>query len=206
MATIYGLKPRFQSLLRPLVAWLAGSGATANQVTVAALVLSVVYGGLLAVTGGAALMLLGLPVVLLVRMALNAVDGMLAREHGQESRLGFFLNEIGDVVSDTALYLPLALLLAPTHPLLAGATIVVFALTEFAGALGLAVAGGRRRYEGPFGKSDRAAYFSVLAVAVALFDLPAWLPVAALWLALILAALTVANRIRVALSGRETDG
>jgi CDP-diacylglycerol--glycerol-3-phosphate 3-phosphatidyltransferase len=42
-------------------------------------------------------------------MALNAIDGMLAREHGQASRLGAVLNELGDVVADAGLYLPLAL-------------------------------------------------------------------------------------------------
>ena len=49
-----------------------------------------------------------LPAVLFVRMALNAIDGMLAREHGQKSALGAFLNELCDVVSDAALYLPFA--------------------------------------------------------------------------------------------------
>ena len=38
-------------------------------------------------------------------MALNAIDGMLAREFNQKSRLGGYLNEITDVVSDGALYL-----------------------------------------------------------------------------------------------------
>ena len=92
MATIYDLKPRFQLALRPLVAWLAGRGATANQVTISAALLSLLYGALIAVTGGATLVLLGLPVVLFVRMALNAIDGMLAREHGQASRLFLFLH------------------------------------------------------------------------------------------------------------------
>ena len=49
-----------------------------------------------------------LPLWLFVRMALNAVDGMLAREFGQKSRLGAYLNEISDVVSDAALYAPFA--------------------------------------------------------------------------------------------------
>ena len=204
MATIYDLKPRFQLALRPLVAWLAGRGATANQVTIAAALLSLLYGAVFAVTGGATLVLLGLPVVLFVRMALNAIDGMLAREHGQASRLGFFLNEIGDVVSDVALYLPLALVAAPAHALLAGAMVIVFALTEFAGVLGLA-SGGDRRYDGPFGKSDRAAFFSALAVLLALFVLPAWLPPAVLWLALGLGCVTIVNRVRRALEGSPSD-
>jgi len=36
-------------------------------------------------------------------MALNAIDGMLAREHHMQSKLGAILNELGDVVSDTVL-------------------------------------------------------------------------------------------------------
>ena len=118
MATIYALKPAFQAVLRPAVGRLAAAGVTANQVTIAAMVLSVGWGAVIAATAGAAFALLGLPVVLLLRMALNAIDGMLAREHGQASRLGFFLNETGDVVSDAALYLPLMLVLAPAAPLL----------------------------------------------------------------------------------------
>ena len=198
MATLYDLKPRFQALLRPLVARLAVSGVTANQVTLAAMLLSLVWGAVIAASGGTVVALLGLPVVLLLRMALNAIDGMLAREHGQESRPGFFLNEVGDIVSDAALYLPLMLALAPGAPLLAGATAVVIALTETAGALGRA-AGGTRRYDGPFGKSDRAAFFSVLAVAAALFPLPGWLILAAVGLALGLSALTVVTRVRTSL-------
>lgn len=38
MISIYALKPRFQSLLRPLVRWLANKGTIANQVTLAAAV------------------------------------------------------------------------------------------------------------------------------------------------------------------------
>jgi len=49
-------------------------------------------------------------------MALNAIDGMLAREFGQKSRLGACLNELCDVVSDATLYLPFAFV-APFHPL-----------------------------------------------------------------------------------------
>ena len=205
MAAVYALKPAFQRLLAPLAAGLARRDVTANQVTVAAAILSVAYGVLIAATGGTAIILLGLPAVLLVRMALNAIDGMLARRYRQESRLGFFLNEIGDVVSDTALYLPLALVLAPGDPLLAGSVVAAFALAEFAGVLGLA-AGGGRRYDGPFGKSDRAAYFAVVVVAAALFKWPAGLPVAALLLALGLALTTVANRLRRALPAENARG
>ena len=109
MPSIYDLKPRFQALLRPVVGALAAAGVTANQVTVGAALLSVVTGALITAWPGAARVLLLVPLVLFLRMALNAIDGMLAREHQQQSRLGAVLNELGDVVSDSALYLPLAL-------------------------------------------------------------------------------------------------
>lgn len=108
MPSVYGLKPKFQNLLRPLVVGLARAGITANQVTVAALILSLATGAMIAWYGGGRSLLL-LPVVLFVRMALNAVDGMLAREHNMKSALGAILNELSDVVSDAGLYLPLAL-------------------------------------------------------------------------------------------------
>src|SRR5947209_6785782 len=110
MASIYDLKPKFQAKLRPMCNELAARGVTANQVTLAAAGLSIVHGLLLALWPGFFLWLLLLPVTLFARMALNAIDGMLAREHGQKSRLGGILNELCDVISDAALYLPFALI------------------------------------------------------------------------------------------------
>ena len=91
--TLYALKPRFQGLLRPLVARLAAAGVTANQVTVAAAVGSIAVAGIVVWYAGCRPIFLLLPLWLGVRMALNAIDGMLAREFGQQSRLGAYLNE-----------------------------------------------------------------------------------------------------------------
>src|SRR5262244_2364032 len=114
MPSIYGLKPKFQALLRPIVNWFARIGVTANQVTIAALLLSLTAGHVIHFQHGGRSLLL-LPAVLFVRMALNAMDGMLAREHNQKTPLGAILNELGDVLSDAALYLPLAFFL-PFNP------------------------------------------------------------------------------------------
>ena len=46
--TIYDLKPAFQNLLRPMTRWLAGLGVSANAVTIAAALLSLVVGALIA--------------------------------------------------------------------------------------------------------------------------------------------------------------
>lgn len=197
MASIYELKPGFQRLLRPLVGRLAAAGVTANQVTLAALGLSVVTGAVVAWAAPALWALWLLPVVLLARMALNAVDGMLAREHGQASPLGAMLNELGDLVSDAVLYLPFALVpgLWPAWVVIVVAGALV---TEAAGMLG-PIVGASRRYDGPFGKSDRALAFGVIAVALASGAVPAgWLG----WVMPVLAALalwTVVNRVRGAL-------
>jgi CDP-diacylglycerol--glycerol-3-phosphate 3-phosphatidyltransferase len=192
--TLYALKPRFQDLLRPLAARLAAMGATANQVTVAAAIGSVAVAAIVIWTAEHKTVFLLLPLWLLVRMGLNAIDGMLAREFGQKSRLGAYLNELCDVVSDAALYLPFAVI-ASFSPLGVGLVIFLAALSELAGVLGPAV-GASRRYDGPMGKSDRALVFGALGFWVGIGGpLPAWLD----WLIVLVAVLlmvTVVNRVR----------
>jgi CDP-diacylglycerol--glycerol-3-phosphate 3-phosphatidyltransferase len=196
--SIYQLKPRFQALLRPLVARLHAAGATANQVTLAACAISVALGLWLyaAAPGRAAFALI--PLWMFLRMAFNAIDGMLAREHNQKSALGAFLNELTDVLSDAALYLPFALVV-PFGGFWVGAVIVLAGLSEFAGALGPSV-GASRRYDGPLGKSDRAFVFGALGLYVALgWPLPDW----AGWLMPLIAlgvGWTCVNRVRRALA------
>ena len=199
MASIYDLKPRFQNLLRPLVRALASTGVTANQITLAAAIMSVALGELIFATDDAPWALLLLPPVLFVRMALNAIDGMLAREFDQKSRLGAILNELGDVVSDTALYLPFAVL-PDVSPVLVALVVVTAVMSEMAGVVALQV-GSARRYDGPFGKSDRAVFFAALALLIGLGVEPGLWTNIALGLAALAGALTVVNRARKALSG-----
>ena len=81
--SIYALKSRFQDLLRPLVRRLQAAGITANQVTVLAMLLSLLVAALVWWHGPARpLLYLLLPGWMFLRMALNAIDGMLAREFG----------------------------------------------------------------------------------------------------------------------------
>ena len=191
--TLYDLKPRFQALLRPLVRRLAAAGVTANQVTGAAALGSVAVGALIAWQAGHRAMFLLVPAWMLVRMALNAIDGMLAREFGQMSRLGGYLNELGDVVSDAALYAPFALL-PPFGPAGVGLVVVLAILSEYAGVLGV-----KRRYDGPLGKSDRALAFGAIGAWAGLgLALPAWFGWLMPLFALLLAVTTV-NRVRAGL-------
>jgi CDP-diacylglycerol---glycerol-3-phosphate 3-phosphatidyltransferase len=143
VVTLYDLKPRFQALLRPLVRKLADAGVTANQVTLLACAVSIAIGLAIWLTATPALFLL-LPVWLFARMALNAVDGMLAREFGQKSDLGAYLNELTDVVADAALYLPFALV-APFAPAWVVIVVLLATLTEMAGALSCSTGTGPRR-------------------------------------------------------------
>jgi CDP-diacylglycerol--glycerol-3-phosphate 3-phosphatidyltransferase len=202
--TIYALKPRFQDLLRPLVAPLPRIGVTANMVTIVAALGSVLVGGLAASRADSRRVFFIIPVWFLARMALNAIDGMLAREFHQKSVLGGYLNEIGDVVSDAALYAPFALV-APFGSLGISVVIVLSIVTEFAGALGPTL-GASRRYDGPLGKSDRAVVFGALGLWIgALAPLPAWLG----WAVPILAALlilTVVNRVRAGVVEAKNAG
>src|SRR5438105_2060810 len=127
-------------------------------------------------------------------MALNAVDGMLAREFREQSRLGAYLNELGDVVSDAALYAPFALV-SPFGAFGIGSVVLLAVTSELAGALGPMI-GASRRYEGPMGKSDRAVVFGALALWLGLGgDLPDWLGFLMPLLAGLL-ILTTINRVR----------
>jgi CDP-diacylglycerol--glycerol-3-phosphate 3-phosphatidyltransferase len=195
--SIYQLKPAFQNLLRPCVRALARAGVTAKQVTLAAVVLALAVGAPLLACNDRRVLLL-LPAGFFLRMALNAIDGMLAREHGQASNLGAILNELGDVVADAAMVLPLAL--RAEFPSVALVALVVLAIiVEMTGVIGVQI-GASRRYDGPFGKSDRAFVFGTLGLALGL-GVPsgAWLT-GLLWILVGLSALTILNRAHRALA------
>ncbi|EHB89607.1 CDP-alcohol phosphatidyltransferase family protein [Aggregatibacter aphrophilus] len=196
--SIYDLKPKFQNLLRPLVIKLEQRGVTANQVTLTACAISVILGLMLTALSDYNWLFILIPIWLFMRMALNAIDGMLACEFNQKSRLGGYLNEITDVVSDAALYLPFAFVY-PFDALQIGLIIWLSALTEFCGVLGQ-VQGKTRRYDGPLGKSDRAFLFGVLGLVYAFLpmlpDFLYWVS----WAIVILLIITCIKRVRSGLA------
>jgi len=163
MVSVYNIKPKFQNILRPLTNLLASGGVSANQVTISAFVLSVLTGALIyRFFAWTKLILLVLPVMLFIRMALNAIDGMLAREHNQKSRPGAILNELGDMLSDAVIYAPFLIALGVNI----WCTLLVITLavaSEAVGIMGVQI-GASRRYDGPMGKSDRAFWFSLIAI------------------------------------------
>ena len=196
--SIYDLKPKFQNLLRPLVIKLEQRGVTANQVTLTACAISGILGLILTALSGYHWLFILIPIWLFVRMALNAIDGMLAREFNQKSRLGGYLNEITDVVSDAALYLPFAFIY-PFDGLQIGLIIWLSALTEFCGVLGQ-VQGKTRRYDGPLGKSDRAFLFGVLGLVYVFAPTLLDFLYGVLWVDIILLIVTCVKRVKSGLA------
>jgi len=197
MASIYQLKSAFQNVLRPLTRALAAARISANHVTLTALALSCLVGGVIAANPDRTSLLLLLPGTLFVRMALNAIDGMLAREHNMKTRLGAVLNELGDVVSDSALYLPLALVPAFNHWLVVG-LVILAVMVEMVGVVAIQI-GATRNYAGPMGKSDRAFAFGLIALLLGLGVAEGTWVTAALSIMLLLSLFTVYNRARLAL-------
>lgn len=203
--TLYDTKPRFQSLLRPLSDALADRGVTPNHLTGSALILCFATGIALMAFPGNPVVLVMLAPVLLVRMALNALDGMIARNRGQITRFGALFNEIGDIAADGALYLPLAVALSPLG--VSPVAVIAFGfcalLSEVAGILGPTI-GASRRYDGPLGKSDRAAVVAIIAIWAAAGVGPTWVFTPVFWILAGLCTLTTLKRISAGLKEAET--
>ncbi|MDP8171098.1 CDP-alcohol phosphatidyltransferase family protein [Pasteurella skyensis] len=187
--TIYDLKPKFQQLLMPLVNILHKKGVSPNQVTIMAILLSALGGLCVLASVDNTTLLLLIPVILFVRMALNAIDGLLAKEFNQKTKFGAVLNELGDVISDSFLYLPFVYILDPVFVVI---FVVLAILSEFSGVLSWAIIG-ERRYNGPMGKSDRAFLLGLLSVLIAFFD-TFYIANILLSISIILLLLTIYNR------------
>ncbi|MGZ3797256.1 MAG: CDP-alcohol phosphatidyltransferase family protein, partial [Pseudobdellovibrionaceae bacterium] len=145
---------------------------------------------------------LSVPVFLFIRMALNAIDGMMAKEGHLESPLGVFLNELGDVVADVSLFFSFCAV-----GFIHLETMIVFSilsiLSEMAGVVAVQT-GASRRYEGPMGKSDRAVLMGIIALLIAgglqssfIFDIILHLGSLAL-------ILTIVNRVKSGLANSKS--
>lgn len=192
MITIYDIKPKFQRLLRPMVNAIYARGYTANQVTLFTFFFCFLYAIIFSIFITSSFILMLFPIILFLRMALNAIDGLLAREHDQKTPLGAILNELTDMTSDVVLYLPFALY-PGIQPWLLVLIVILSLMSEAVGLSGLLV-GATRRYDGPMGKSDRAFAFSTLAIWLALFHFSTGVN----WILGFIASLiifTIANRI-----------
>ncbi len=165
MISVYQLKKRFQDILRPISNNLVNIGATANMVTISAFILSVITGFVVYFyVPKCSYVYWLLPISLFIRMALNAIDGMLAREHNQKSNLGAVFNELGDILSDVVIYVPL-LYVCGCGFWLIFLFILLTVISETVGIMGIQI-NASRHYEGPMGKSDRAFWLSILSIVL----------------------------------------
>jgi CDP-diacylglycerol--glycerol-3-phosphate 3-phosphatidyltransferase len=186
-------KPLLERLFRPVARVLGRRGVQPNTITLAGLSTSTLAGMLALEFPTATWSLFAILAAMLVRLALNHIDGILAREHGMKTPLGGMLNEIATPAEDMVLYLPLALRPEMPAALIVGA-VMLGALVEVAGLSALAV-GSARRFDGPMTKVVRGIFFGALALAAALGMVPALWASAALFLILGLLAVTASNRL-----------
>jgi len=191
----YSLKPQFQRLLIPLRDLLIHLRVSPNTVTLSSCFLCIIYAGQLFWTDSDLFFLLCLPLFLLLRMMLNALDGMIASATNNQSALGSVLNEVCDVISDLALFAAFVLIL-PVSSLLWWLLIILSVLTEFI-ALAVYQATGKRPFSGPFGKSDRALYLGFFSILLLIYPEAEVFIQVCIILGILLASVTIYNRLKI---------
>lgn len=191
MVSIYELKPRFQQLLMPVVRLLHERNITPNQITVFTCLVSILVGILFVFNHESKWIFALIPIFFFIRMALNTIDGVLAKRYNLMTARGKYLNEIGDVISDAALYLPWIFIL-PSGGWIILIFVVLSAVSEMTGVIAEVITG-ERRYDGPMGKSDRALMVSILSILI-LIGIP---PDAYLWIIFLLASALIALNIYI---------
>ena len=162
MISIYKIKPKFQQLLMPLLKLLRRLGISPNSITVFSILLSFVIAYFFWNTSDNSSYFLIVAFGLLLRMMLNALDGMMARIYNLQSKLGEVLNEVGDIVSDVAIYFPL-IIFESLRIEIAVIFILLSIINEFCGLMAKLISG-ERRYDGPMGKSDRAFLIGIICI------------------------------------------
>ena len=168
MISIYKLKPKFQKLLQPLLLLFKRIGVSPNHITVFTIFFSLLIGYILFLGIYNSFWFIVVALGLLIRMMLNALDGMMANQFNLQSKLGEILNEIGDVISDIAIYFPFLYFEA-----IKSEYVILFIflsiINEFCGVLAKLISGSRR-YDGPMGKSDRAFLVGIICIVLFFTD------------------------------------
>jgi CDP-diacylglycerol---glycerol-3-phosphate 3-phosphatidyltransferase len=157
---LYAIKPWFQRRLSRLADVLVRWHVHPDALT---------YGGVLAAVAGGAALLAGVywvvPLAAAARLALNALDGMVALRGGLARPWGQVLNEVCDRLADLAFLSPLAYVPGVAVPL-AIAALLATQIVSYLGVLAAAV-GGRREYGGVMGKADRMLWLSLASTVAA---------------------------------------
>ena len=168
MISVYKLKPKFQQLLNPILILFRRIGISPNHITVFSVLFSVLIGYILLLAQENSLFYLFVALGLLFRMMLNALDGMMAKKYNLQSKTGEILNEVGDILSDIAIYFPFIYFEGITLEYVIG-FLLLSVINEFCGLLAKIISG-ERRYDGPMGKSDRALLVGLICIALFFSD------------------------------------
>ena len=168
MISVYKLKPKFQQLLNPILMLFRRIGISPNHITVFSVLFSVLIGYILWLAQENSLFYLFVALGLLFRMMLNALDGMMAKKYNLQSKTGEILNEVGDILSDIAIYFPFIYFEGITLEYVIG-FLLLSVINEFCGLLAKIISG-ERRYDGPMGKSDRALLVGLICIALFFSD------------------------------------
>jgi CDP-diacylglycerol--glycerol-3-phosphate 3-phosphatidyltransferase len=197
MTGIYSLKPAFQRSLGGIERWLVERRVHPDWLTGLALVLSIGGGVCLYLAAEQRWLLALVPVVAVVRTALNALDGLVARSTGLARPWGEVLNELSDRVADVSLIGGLAVA-SPANLLLGTGALVAMLLSSYIAILSKA-AGGQRQYMGPMGKADRMVLLAIGAPCGFLLPLD-WVYNGLLTIVLIGCLFTLARRAQATYS------
>lgn len=162
---IYSIKPTFQKFLNPIKNLFIKWKVHPTTINIFALIISLTGGLALYFSNTYPLLLLYIPLMAFVRTALNALDGLVARELKiKNQKFGEVLNELSDRLSDVVIFLGIAFS-SFVNVYLALTVIILILISSYIAILSKA-AGGKRRYEGIMGKADRMFWLSLASIIV----------------------------------------
>ena len=162
---IYSIKPKFQVALGPIKRLFVKWKIHPTTINILALLFSVSGGLAIYYAGVYPLLLIYIPVMAFVRTALNALDGLVAREMKVKNQaFGEVLNESIDRLSDIVIFLGI-IFASYVDMGLASVVLIGVLFVSYLGIIGKA-AGGTRRYEGFAGKADRMFYVSAASLII----------------------------------------
>ena len=174
---IYAVKPLFQKSLKPLADLFTRLKVHPTVINLLALGVSLTAGILLFFRAQFTFFLLILPLLFFIRIAFNALDGMVARALKVSSARGEIYNEFIDRISDVVIFGGLAFSFITqaigghlTWSFVSGGEfpagmvlIILLLLNSYLGILSKS-AGGERIYSGFIGKADRMFYLGLFCL------------------------------------------
>lgn len=191
---IYSLKPQFRRSMRSVERWLIRLGVSADAITGLGLLFSVFAGLAIWLGRDANAWLLVVPVAVFLRIAANALDGMVAVTTDTTHPRGEVFNETADRLADIAIFFPIVAVPGVDDRLVA-ASIAAILVTSVVG-ISAKAAGGTRIYSGVMGKADRMSVIGAAAAVAFVTGATSTVFTAALWIVLVGVVVTFVMRIQ----------